>query len=59
MPDFQVHAIVNHPNSKDFFERYGDKFWQEHSEDVSDQIEDIENEPLNVSINDLYLKIVQ
>ena len=24
--DFQVHAIVNHPDAKDFFERYGNLF---------------------------------
>ena len=24
--DFQVHAIVNHPDAKDFFERYGNYF---------------------------------
>ena len=30
VPDFQVHAIVNHPDAKDFFERYGDRYWEEH-----------------------------
>ena len=45
VPDFQVHAIINHPDSKDFFERYGDKFWQQHGED---NLHNIDDEPIKV-----------
>ena len=51
VPDFQVHAIVNHPNSKDFFERYGDRYWEEHGD--TDNFENIDSEPIQVSY--LYL----
>ena len=48
VPDFQVHAIINHPDSKDFFERYGDKFWDEHGED---NLHNIDDEPIKVNVS--------
>ena len=45
--DFQVHSIINHPNSKDFFERYGDKYWLEHG-DEGENNGDMDSEPIKV-----------
>ena len=47
VPDFQVHSIINHPNSKDFFERYGDKYWLEHG-DEGENNGDMDSEPIKV-----------
>lgn len=49
VPDFQVHAIINHPNAKDFFERYGDKYWQEHDENI-ESAENIDSEPIKIKV---------
>ena len=57
VPDFQVHAIINHPNSKDFFERYGDKYWQEHGEET-ENVDNMDGEPIKVILNRFLFKVV-
>ncbi len=45
VPDFQVHAIVNHPGSKDFFDKYS-------SQDHWDESDDFYNVPLKIKVED-------
>ena len=51
VPDFQVHAIINHPHSKDFFDRYGDKYWDQHNGDLPSVDDfDLDAEPIDIKV---------